>query len=54
MDYKKCPLCSGSKKVLLNSNGSLEPYLPALAMDSHHRGKIVIYCPECLEKENEI
>jgi hypothetical protein len=47
----KCETCKGTKKVLVYPDGSVSAYMPALAMDSHHRGVRVAECPECLNGE---
>jgi len=42
-----CALCEDKKKLIQYPDGSVHLYLPALAMDSFHRGVRVIKCPGC-------
>ena len=48
IEHKKCEHCKGTGKILIYPDGKKEPYMPAIAMDSHHKGVRVAVCQKCL------
>lgn len=49
---EKCKTCEDRGKVLIYPDGTVKKYLPALAMDSHHKGARVSPCPDCTIRQD--